>query len=278
MSDVLDLIAYKNGEYLPLRDIGPSILDFGFIHCDATYDVMPVYDGKAFCYDRHLGRFKASAERYGLTIPDVDPLEIIKELAKRNPIDNAFVWFIIWRGFPPSGNPRDIENCPVNFAMYIKPSYPIAKNPQVKLYLDQDTNRVNDDYYGQQYKNMAWIELTMSQRNKPEEYDTTVLVDTNGFVTEGPGFNVGIVKDGVIKTANNNVLKGITMSVVKDIAKENNITFKRMPITTTMFHNADEIFITSSSGGITETQKTGVVTKLLQEKYENKKKEYATEL
>ena len=178
MTDVLNLIAYKNGQYKPLHEIGPTILDFGFIHCDATYDVMPVYDGKAFCYDRHLARFKASAERYGLNIPDVDPLEIIKELVKRNPIGNAFVWFILWRGFPPSGNPRDLENCPTNFAMYVKPSYPIASTPQVKLFLDKNTKRVNDDYYGQTYKNMAWIELTMSQRTRPQGFDTTVLVDT----------------------------------------------------------------------------------------------------
>lgn len=278
MTNVLDLIAYKNGEYKPLGEIGPSILDFGFIHCDATYDVMPVYNGKAFCYERHLQRFKNSAKRYGLTIPDVDPLEIIKELAKRNPIDNAFVWFIIWRGFPPSGNPRDLENCPVNFAMYIKPSYPIAKTPMVKLYLDKNTNRVNDDYYGQEYKNMAWIDLTLSQRNTPAGFDTTVLVDVDGFVTEGPGFNVGIVKDGVIKTADKNVLKGITMSVVQDIAKENNITFKRMPITQQMFLSADEVFITSSSGGVTPTTITGDITTLLIAKYQDKKEEYATEL
>ena len=49
MTDILKLIAYKDGEYKPLGEIGPSVLDFGFIHCDATYDVMPVYDGKAFC-------------------------------------------------------------------------------------------------------------------------------------------------------------------------------------------------------------------------------------
>ena len=278
MTNVLDLVAYKNGEYKPLGEIGPSILDFGFIHCDATYDVMPVYNGKAFCYERHLQRFRNSAERYGLTIPDVDPLEIIKELAKRNPIDNAFVWFIIWRGFPPSGNPRDLENCPVNFAMYIKPSYPIASTPMVKLYLDKNTNRVNDDYYGQEYKNMAWIDLTLSQRKTPAGFDTTVLVDVDGFVTEGPGFNVGIVKDGVIKTSDKNVLKGITMSVVEDIAKENNITFKRMPITQQMFLLADEVFITSSSGGVTPTTNTGSITKLLTQKYEEKKIEYGTEL
>ena len=34
MTDVLNLIAYKNGEYKPLYEIGPTILDFGFIHCD----------------------------------------------------------------------------------------------------------------------------------------------------------------------------------------------------------------------------------------------------
>lgn len=276
MTNVLDLIAYKNGEFKPLGDIGPSILDFGFIHCDATYDVMPVYNGKAFCYERHLQRFKNSAKRYGLTIPDVDTLEIIKELAQRNPIDNAFVWFIIWRGYPPSGNPRDLENCPVNFAMYIKPSYPIANTPLVKLYLDKNTNRVNDDYYGQEYKNMAWIDLTLSQRKTPTGFDTTVLVDVDGFVTEGPGFNVGIVKDNVIKTADKNVLKGITMSVVEDIANENDITFKRMPITQPMFNTADEIFITSSSGGVTPTTITGPITELLVEKYKDKKEDYGT--
>ena len=57
MTNVLDLIAYRDGEYKPLREIGPSILDFGFIHCDATYDVMPVNNGKAYCYNRHIERF-----------------------------------------------------------------------------------------------------------------------------------------------------------------------------------------------------------------------------
>tara|TARA_B100001057_G_C22849257_1_gene950302 strand:+ start:2178 stop:3014 length:837 start_codon:yes stop_codon:yes gene_type:complete len=276
MTDVLNLIAYKNGEYKPLREIGPTILDFGFIHCDSTYDVMPVYNGKAFCYDRHLNRFKNSAKRYGLKVPDVDPLTIIKELAKRNPIENAFVWFLIWRGFPPSGNPRDLENCPINFAMYIKPSYPIAKTPMVKLYLDKKINRVNDDYYGQEFKNMAWIELTMSQMKKPAGFDTTVLVDTDGFVTEGPGFNVGIVKDKIILTSNRNVLKGVTMSVVEDIAKESNMQFKRLPISKELFLSADEVFITSSSGGVTATTKTGVVTEFLITQYERKKTEYGT--
>ena len=278
---MIDTIAYKNGEYKQLEEIGPSILDFGFIHCDATYDVMPIYNGKAFCYERHLERFQNSAKRYGLKLPDVNPLEIIKELRNKinlsyyNDIDNAFVWFLLWRGYPPSGNPRDIENCPINFAMYIKPSYPIGKNPVVSLYLDKNTKRVNDDYYGQEYKNMAWLDLTMSQRNKPNGYDTTVLVDVDGNITEGPGFNVGIVNDGCIYTADKNVLKGVTMSVVEDIADDLKIPFVRRSITQTEFVNADEVFITSSSGGVTETQTSGPITTTLMQGYEVKKEKYS---
>jgi branched-chain amino acid aminotransferase len=278
MTNVLDLIAYRDGEYKPLREIGPSILDFGFIHCDATYDVMPVYNGKAFCYDRHSTRFENSAKRYGLELPDVDRLAIVKELKKLNDVTNAFVWFLVWRGAPPSGNPRDIENCPIHFAMYIKPSYPIANNPIVNLQLDTNTNRVSDDYYGQEYKNMAWLDLTMSQRNKPADADTTILVDVDGHVTEGPGFNVGIVSNGVIYTADKNVLKGITMTVVEDIARNNGIMFCRLPISQEEFNNATEVFITSSSGGVTATQKSGPITQQLMTEYEKMKDTYATDL
>ena len=278
MTNVLDLIAYRDGEYKPLREIGPSILDFGFIHCDATYDVMPVYNGKAFCYERHSTRFENSAKRYGLEIPDVDRLAIVKELKKLNDVTNAFVWFLVWRGAPPSGNPRDIANCPIHFAMYIKPSYPIANNPIVNLHLDTNTNRVSDDYYGQEYKNMAWLDLTMSQRNKPTDADTTILVDVDGHVTEGPGFNVGIVKNKVIYTADKNVLKGITMTVVEDIARNHGIMFCRLPISQEEFNNADEVFITSSSGGVTATQKSGPITQKLMTEYEKMKEVYGTVL
>ena len=278
MTNVLDLIAYRDGEYKPLREIGPSILDFGFIHCDSTYDVMPVYNGKAFCYDRHSTRFENSAKRYGLDLPDVDRLAIVKELKRLNNVTNAFVWFLVWRGAPPSGNPRDIANCPIHFAMYIKPSYPIADSPIVNLHLDTNTNRVSDDYYGQEYKNMAWLDLTMSQRNKPADADTTILVDVDGNVTEGPGFNVGIVKNKVIYTADKNVLKGITMTVVEDIAKNKGMMFCRLPISQQDFNNADEVFITSSSGGVTATQKSGPVTQELMVEYEKMKDTYATDL
>ena len=271
---MIDLIGYKNGEFLPLEYCGPTILDFGFIHCDSTYDVMPIYDGKAFALDRHLNRFVASAEYYKLKLPDVYYLGIIEELYQRNPIDNAFVWFMVWRGYPKSGNPRDIENAPINFAMYIKPSYPLrVDGAPMKVELSEDV-RVPDNCYGQQYKNMGWIEMTKAQLARSNTYDTIILKDHNGFITEGPGFNVGLVWENYIYTPKRNVLRGITMDVVEDICKDNPGQFTRTDMKQDMWNWADEIFLTSSSGGITKTQRSGKVTEWLQEEYIKRTKDY----
>ena len=68
------------------------------------------------------------------------------------------------------------------------------------------------------------------------------------------------------------------MTVVEDIAKECNLEFHRTPISIEQFESADEVFITSSSGGVTPTTKTGSITDLLIDKYELKKEQYATKL
>jgi branched-subunit amino acid aminotransferase/4-amino-4-deoxychorismate lyase len=54
--------------------------------------------------------------------------------------------------------------------------------------------------------------------------------------------------------------------------------FCRLPISQEEFNNADEVFITSSSGGVTATQKSGPVTQQLMTEYENMKDIYATDL
>ena len=61
------------------------------------------------------------------------------------------------------------------------------------------------------------------------------------------------------------------MSVVEDI-----VDLQRCAISIEDFNNADEVFITSSSGGVTETQRSGPVTKMLIKEYEKKKEEYGT--
>lgn len=270
MTNILDLIAYKDGEYTSIKNASPTILDFGFIHSDATYDVMPVYNGRAFCFDRHLNRFQNSVSRYKLELPDVDFYEIASSLINKNNLSDAFVWFMAWRGFPQSGNPRDIANCKTHFVMYAKPSYPLVNKESIKVFLDKTSYRVEDMFYDQTYKNMSWIDLTQAQLKVPEGYDTVVLVDSRGCLTEGPGFNVAVVLDNTIYTPYRNCLKGITMSVVEDIANEHNIKLVKTDVSAEYWDSSNESFLTSSSGGVTPVV-NGLITKLLVDEYNKRK-------
>ena len=278
---MIDTIGYKNGEFLPLEYCGPTILDFGFIHNDATYDVMPIYNGNAFALDRHLNRFVASAEYYDLELPYIHYLGIAGELMERNPgIKDGFLWFIAWRGYPESGQPRDIKSAPVNVAMYIKPSYPLKAGGGIVNVQLSDQMRVPDNYYNQSAKNFSWIDLTRAQLSKSETYDTVVLLDSSRHITEGPGFNVGFVWEDYIYTPANNCHNGVTMSVVEDICEDTNFHFERCHLKEDMWLFADEIFLASSSGGITATQRTGKITEWLQREYIERTKhyDYITEL
>ena len=278
---MIDLIGYKNGEFLPLEYCGPTILDFGFIHCDSTYDVIPIYDGKAFCLDRHLNRFVASAEYYDLELPYMHYLGVAGELMERNPgIKDAFLWIIAWRGYPKSGQPRDIKSAPVNVAMYIKPSYPLKEGADVVNVQLSDQLRVPDNVYSQAAKNFSWIDFTRAQLGKTDTYDTVVLLDQTRHITEGPGFNVGFVWEDYIYTPLNNCLNGVTMSVVEDICEDTPGQFTRCHLKEDVWNFADEIFLTSSSGGVTATQRTGKVTEWLQREYIERTKhyDYITEL
>jgi len=63
-------------------------------------------------------------------------------------------------------------------------------------------------------KNYHWGDFTQGLiKAKQEDFDNTLLLDSSGHVTEGPGFNVFIIKDGQVATPQSGVLEGITRKV-----------------------------------------------------------------
>ena len=56
-------VAYINHQLVPIQDAKIPILDWGFLHSDATYDVAHVWQGKFFRIDDHIDRFFAGMDR-----------------------------------------------------------------------------------------------------------------------------------------------------------------------------------------------------------------------
>ena len=261
MYNILDSICYKNGALVKFSSAGPSLLDFGFIHCDATYDVIPIKNNKFVGFEMHIDRLKNSCEYFNLEFPDVDFFVVLQQLLHTNNLTDAFAWIIVWRGYPESGNPRDIKRCPVNCVMYVKPYYGINPTDMIELTIDSKNRRVGKEHVNQLYKNFSWIEFTRSQIELDYTVKSSLLLDNQGYITEGPGFNVGFINNNSIITPNNNCLRGVTIRLLENLCKENNIKFSYTDITVDQALYADAVFISSSSGGITKAFITNKQTK-----------------
>jgi branched-chain amino acid aminotransferase len=246
MYEITDYPAYNNGEYCMLSDLSISILDFGFIHSDATYDVLRVENGVVCDLDEHLTRFEHSCAAWRLALPSRDVLvSIVETLVAQSPTKDLFVWVSCTRGIPDSGNPRDLNSCKQRLYAYTKPYYKFNTENTATVCISK---QVRNTAFDQQNKNFAWNDLTIAQFEANDlGFDTAILCDNRGFITEGPGFNVGFIKDEVVYAPQQNCLKGITMENVRKLAGDR---FVYTDITVEFAHDADAVFLTSTAGNI----------------------------
>jgi branched-chain amino acid aminotransferase len=69
-------------------------------------------------------------------------------------------------------------------------------------------------------------------------------------VSEGPGFNIFSINNGVVSTPDASVLLGITRQTIFDICEELEVRWHAQDITVDKLKTADEVFITSTAGGV----------------------------
>lgn len=242
--------AWKNGRYCKIQDLTVSILDLGLIHCDATYDVMKVdIDGEIENYQAHMDRFARSCDGWRLPLPRLDDLDIVfQTLIAQAPKSELLLWVGVTRGVPLSGNPRDLSNCATNVFAYVKPYYGFNAQNAATVCLSKQSRNTSID---QTMKNFSWNDLNMAQWEAIDRgYDTAVLLDYRGFLTEGPGFNVAIIKNNQVYAPKHNRLEGTVMGMVANLCDKNDIKFNWSAISIDDMENCDAMFLTSTAGNV----------------------------
>jgi branched-chain amino acid aminotransferase len=127
-------------------------------------------------------------------------------------------------------------------------------------------------------KNHHWGDLTRAEKEAHAKgAKTAFLLDLDGNLTEGVGFNVFVIKSGKLLTPDSNCLLGITRLTVFDLAKEMNIEARACEIPVETVRAADEIFMCTTAGGIMPVKsldgvpvsggKPGPITKKLREAF-----------
>lgn len=250
-----DGVAFQDNQYLRMKDAKVSVLDWGFLHSDATYDTVHVWDGAFFRLDLHLDRFFEGIGKLKMSIPfdRADVTGILKNCVALSGHRNADVEMICTRGTSPtfSRDPRDAIN---RFMAFSVPYGSVANPEQMQRGLHiaiSDIVRIPPKSVDPAIKNYHWLDLV---RGLYDAYDkkaeTALLLDTNGNVAEGPGFNVFAIRNTVLHTPEFGVLPGITRRTVFDLCETLKIPVTVGDIAPDVLKSADEVFITSTAGGV----------------------------
>jgi len=249
-------IAFCEGSFVPIDQARIPLLDWGFLRSDAVQDTVSVFRGRFFRLEDHLERFERNWQRLRMQCPhDRDTQRaILMEAVRRTGLREAYVQMIMTRGRAPIGS-RDVRLANNRYWMFCIPYVWIANPEKKKQGLSMHISsiqRVPKETVDPTIKHYHWLDFQMALMEGYERgADTCAVVDRDGNISEGPGFNIFAVKGGIVITPPENVcLDGMTRDTVFKLAVETNLQIRQAAVSPDALREADEVFITTTGGGV----------------------------
>jgi branched-chain amino acid aminotransferase len=185
------------------------------------------------------------------------------ECVRRTGLRDAYLQLIMTRGRMPIGS-RDIRLAENRFQAFCIPYVWIA-NAELRargLALHVSAiRRIPAQSVDPTIKHYHWLDFEMGLLEAYDRgADSVLLTDLDGYVTEGPGFNVFAVREGELLTPESGVLDGMTRTTVLELARELNLRARLAPLAPADLHDAGEVFICSTAGGIMPVREVDAVT------------------
>lgn len=250
-----DGIVFIDGDYVKPEEAKMSIFDSGFVWGDVVYDVTSAWNRWVFMLDEHLERFQQSIDGFRLTNPysHDEMRRICAECVEQAELDNAYIKVQMTRGVSPSQT-RDPRLGECQFVAYAMPYVWIWGEEKcregVNLYVSS-VERVSSKAIDQRFKNYDRADLVQSRFQAYDRgCDDSLLCGPDGYLTEGPGYNMFIVRNGKVSTPDSNILEGVTRRSVREICEAENIPYEERKVHPDELQDVDEIFCSTTAGGV----------------------------
>ncbi len=249
-------VGFMDGEFTPLAELRLPVTDMGFQLSDMCYDAVHVWNGAFFRLDDHLDRWERSlaARRYEtLGYGRDDVADVLHECVARAGLEHSMVTLIATRGTPESGF-KDLRTCKNRLIAWAVPYYGIVSDEEIEAGCDivvAETVRIPTEAVDPTVKNFGRLDFV---RALFEAYDRdaryAVLLDRDGLVTEGRGWNIFALTGGELVSPEAGALEGVTRKTVYELSEALNIKARAGRIAADDLRRADEVFLTSTAGGI----------------------------
>jgi len=280
-------LVYVNGEMVPMKEAKISVFDRGFQYGDGVFEGLRAYDGKIFKLREHTDRLFRSARAINIQMPLTrdEFSEAVKRVVRENRFQDAHIKPQVTRGiaWKLGLDPRNTTAPNV-----VIPARPIGKS---MFQADQgfklaavSVRKIPAMCFDPRVKSLNYLANIMARMEAlASGADECIMLDIHGYVSEGAGDNIFLVRNGELYTpAVQDALEGITRATVIELAGRKKIRVHETKLTLYDVYTADEVFVTGSGAGIvgvTEVDKrvvsggkTGPVTKIISDIYDEEAK------
>lgn len=285
-----ELLVYVDGKFYPKSEAKISVYDHGLLYGDGVFEGIRAYNGIVFKLKEHIDRLYKSAHPIFLKIPITKEQmsEAVLESLRKNNLKNAYIRLVVTRGVGDLG--LDPRKCP-------KATIIIITEPLLQLHsAEKVENGINTvitwvrrnpvDSATHEMKSLNYLNSILGKIEANNiGADEAICLDKKGYVCEGVGENLFIVRDGKLLTPplSSGALDGITRALIIRLAKKLGIEVTERDITPNELFTADEAFFTGTAAEVAPIRevnkrligagKPGPVTKRILEAFEKSAKD-----
>ncbi len=249
-------LIYIDGEYYPKSQAKISVFDHGLLYGDGVFEGIRAYNGSVFKLKEHIDRLYQSAHSMMLQIPLTKDqvTEAVLETLRKNNMKDAYIRLVVTRGVGDLG--LDPRKCPKATVIIIAGAIVLHGNEAKEKGITTLVSWVRRhpvDATSHEIKSLNYLNSVMAKiEANAAGADEAICLDKNGFVAEGVGENIFIVKNGRLFTPPvcSGALPGITAQVTARLAAKLGVEVTESNITPYQLFNADEVFFTGTAAEI----------------------------
>ena len=278
---------WLNGSFQPFNDTNIHLLSHTLHYGLGAFEGVRAYKtsngGAIFRLRDHTERLFDAAKKINITIPySIEELEKVqKETMSKNNLKEGYIRPIVFLGSESMGlRAKDEVSVNVAVACWEWPSYmsPEAKKQGISI-IKSPFQQYENPLYSNNKIIGTYINSIMALHDAlAKNADEAILLDKNGFISEGSGENLFLIKDSKLMTPKTDFcLNGLTRQSVIQIAKNLKIEVEEIDLTFNDLLEADEAFFSGTAVEITPITRAnetiigsgviGPMTEILQSKY-----------
>ena len=279
---------WMNGEFVAWDDANVHVLSHGLHYGTGVFEGIRCYEtekGSAvFRHRDHLERLAKSAQLYYMELPfQVDEIrEATHELIRRNGLSSCYIRPLAFRGYGEMG--LYAQSAPIDIIVAVWPwgAYlgEEGKRHGVRAKVSSWRRISPDSLIPHAKASGQYLNSVLAKKETADAgYEEAILLDARGFVCEGSGENIFVIRDGQILTPPHtaSILDGVNRRSVIQIARDLGYAVVERDIARAELYLADEVFLTGTAAELVpvreiddhEVGEPGEITGVIQAKFDD---------